>query len=675
MKKAFLLFILPALGACGSQESGEQQAAPVAVAAPAQPTISPSPTQDAQTVLVEQAKLTGNVVLTTDHPGYAGKGFASNFWGTGDAAEFAVNVPAAGEYEVSLRYLNARGTTNTLSAFVNNQYTLQTALPSLQDWNTWGEKTETLALSAGTNLIKYEVSAKDTGDVNINQIRVKSPNGGSNKPTPTPAPTPGPTPTPAPTPAPAPTPTPTPAPSSTSWTFCANENGACSFAGTKQVRYGYASTYVTKTFSSGVTCSNSVFGDPLPGADKVCEYSSATVLAAPAPSPTPSPAPAPAPSPTPSPAPAPAPSPTPAPAPAPIISANSVAAADCSFASVQTAVNSAKPDTTVLIPAGDCSWGASTLKAPGGINLKGAGKTATTIRRSASVAGWNYPLVWFDCSINPSYPVSVSDITFVGYGTLGVDDTGVVLAKACQDFKIANNSFSKFTFGALNINGAGATRLQRGVIYNNEIVNNYLVGRGNLGYGVSVYGGNQSGDLSAVLGSRDAVFIENNVFRGNRHSVASSTAGRYVFRYNTVTTSNEVKNWGQIDAHGTTSSGQLTTFSWEIYNNSFLSAITDGGTGWALFLRGGDGVVFNNTYAAGVQSGVGLTLEQGCGGVSYPVAGQIRSAHIWGNSVNATRIYSDGGDCTPFLQQNREYFFAARPSYTPYVYPHPLRSQ
>jgi hypothetical protein len=66
-------------------------------------------------------------------------------------------------------------------------------------------------------------------------------------------------------------------PASTGWTFCANENGICSFTGTRNVRYGANGIYATKTFTNSVSCSNSVFGDPTPGYTKKCDFSNSTV--------------------------------------------------------------------------------------------------------------------------------------------------------------------------------------------------------------------------------------------------------------------------------------------------------------------------------------------------------------------------------------------------------------
>jgi hypothetical protein len=55
------------------------------------------------------------------------------------------------------------------------------------------------------------------------------------------------------------------------WSNCANENGFCAFSGAHTVRYGANGVYTSATFTDGVSCSNSVFGDPLPGTYKSCD--------------------------------------------------------------------------------------------------------------------------------------------------------------------------------------------------------------------------------------------------------------------------------------------------------------------------------------------------------------------------------------------------------------------
>jgi hypothetical protein len=64
---------------------------------------------------------------------------------------------------------------------------------------------------------------------------------------------------------------------STTWTTCANEGGTCSFSGTRDVRYGSGTTFVTRTFTGSASCTNAVFGDPTPNVAKTCSVSSDTV--------------------------------------------------------------------------------------------------------------------------------------------------------------------------------------------------------------------------------------------------------------------------------------------------------------------------------------------------------------------------------------------------------------
>jgi hypothetical protein len=68
------------------------------------------------------------------------------------------------------------------------------------------------------------------------------------------------------------------------WTYCAAENGTCSFSGTKQVRYGDGTIYYVGTFTGSVMCSNVTFGDPQKTVKKHCDT-------APVPTNTPTPLP------------------------------------------------------------------------------------------------------------------------------------------------------------------------------------------------------------------------------------------------------------------------------------------------------------------------------------------------------------------------------------------------
>jgi parallel beta-helix repeat protein len=73
---------------------------------------------------------------------------------------------------------------------------------------------------------------------------------------------------------------------SSAWTFCANEGGVCAFTGTMDVRYGANGVYTVKTLTDGTPCTNSVFGDPIPGTVKQCATGAASSPPPPGPAPT-----------------------------------------------------------------------------------------------------------------------------------------------------------------------------------------------------------------------------------------------------------------------------------------------------------------------------------------------------------------------------------------------------
>jgi len=64
----------------------------------------------------------------------------------------------------------------------------------------------------------------------------------------------------------------TPPPAATGWTQCASEGGTCAFSGAREVRYGSGTTFVSRTVTGPVACTNAVFGDPTPNVAKTCSY-------------------------------------------------------------------------------------------------------------------------------------------------------------------------------------------------------------------------------------------------------------------------------------------------------------------------------------------------------------------------------------------------------------------
>jgi len=344
-----------------------------------------------------------------------------------------------------------------------------------------------------------------------------------------------------------------------------------------------------------------------------------------------------------------------------------VTAASTSFTDVQNAVNISVPGDIVQIPEGYSDWGTNTLNVPGGIYIKGSGYLSTIIQRSNTTS--NY-LIQFDGS-NGS-PCLLSDIKFEGvYNNDNIYSKGVGLLNGCINFKVFNCEFYGFANCALQV---GNALNQRGVIYSNRFINNYYSSIGNYGYGIVVLG---NGTWPALeLGSENAVFVEDNYFSGNRHNIASNNGSRYVFRYNNVIGTTAVKNFAMTDAHGL-SSWPRGSRSFEIYNNEYSTDFQEGFQRTAIGIRGGDGVIFNNTCTNKIARTIELSIEGfTCG--TYPGSDQIRSLYIWNNEAHDELGYGtiDGvaNNCPSSIALNRDYFMTTKSGYSPYSYPHPLRS-
>ncbi|RKP46779.1 carbohydrate-binding protein [Cohnella endophytica] len=132
--------------------------------------------EDADLVIAKKA---------TDHSNYSGTGFVDNYntGNIGAATTFTVYMASAGPANITLRYANGSGSSKTLSLYVNGVKIKQTSLPATANWDTWGNKAESLTLKAGSNTIAYKYDAGDTANVNLDYISYAG--GTSPPPTPT----------------------------------------------------------------------------------------------------------------------------------------------------------------------------------------------------------------------------------------------------------------------------------------------------------------------------------------------------------------------------------------------------------------------------------------------------------------------------------------------------------
>ena len=373
--------------------------------------------------------------------------------------------------------------------------------------------------------------------------------------------------------------------------------------------------------------------------------------------------------------------------------AATIQAANCSQSSTQSAINSASTGDTVSIPAGNCTW-TSTVTIPSSkrIALMGAGTDVTVI--TFSPAGRT--------ALNLSRSGSrLSGFTF-REGAILVDGSNWRVDHCKLEFSSWSDGVNA---GSINtINGYHPTGVVDHCIFNNSRV--LVIGTN---YGLEE-NGTQHYHWSRPpgLGSNNAVFVENCTFNGVADSVNAIDAnygGRFVFRCNTL-------NDFYVEAHSVQGNNRATR-SWEIYNNTFNQVNK---AMWVpMFLRGGTGVVFNNTLT-GTWNTAGIALDNvrdcetrsvsgRCDGSSpwdgnqagqggYPCRDQIgRStdsflwtastpyppqaldpAYAWSNKHGANDVlFFQHNNCANHIQAGRDYFNnTTRPGYTPYTYPHPL---
>jgi len=113
-------------------------------------------------------------------------------------------------------------------------------------------------------------------------------------------------------------------------------------------------------------------------------------------------------------------------------------------------------------------------------------------------------------------------------------------------------------------------------------------------------------------GTDEIIYVEGNTFLSERelggNAIDTNCGGRYVFRYNTITTAATAtsSNAGQyIEAHSVQSMNRATQ-RWEIYNNVLDNQ--GGQTYYPFRLRGGTGIVANNLIL-GKWTNFGIALD------------------------------------------------------------------
>lgn len=273
-----------------------------------------------------------------------------------------------------------------------------------------------------------------------------------------------------------------------------------------------------------------------------------------------------------------------------------------------------------------------------------------------------------------------------------------------------------------------------GVIYNNvfESTTNALCQTGPDTVGSGLGCGSQSGDLqfkdpnhattswssADTMGTTDTtglnnIYIEDNTFNNVGQSPDCDDGARLVFRHNTMNDSTFICHGDDTSAFGARHA-EIYDNTWNIHTSGTWTF--SGTTGYyplninaLVDLRGGTMVVTGNVMPNpsnavwGPKTTVKLHIEQidrnagpdACCPEGYACLHQVGRGqnngpdptYIWGNSGSGTpespSVENSGyGQCTSnpnynnpgyYIQLNRDYYTVAKPGWTRYTYPHPVR--
>jgi len=377
-------------------------------------------------------------------------------------------------------------------------------------------------------------------------------------------------------------------------------------------------------------------------------------------------------------------------------------ASSVSYNDVFEALENTQLGGTLIIPDGEADWSTS-LTVPDSI----------TILANNSIINLSLPIYAF--TIGNHTRVSGLHINFNVDEATGIKAVG-------ENWRVDHCTFTNNTTEILEgVRATGTEFHPSGLVDHCTFINSRV-----LVYGSQILMANKEWAETLHLGSKYAVYVEDCQFSWTFHGnvIDSNYGARYVFRYNQVTDS-------YIHCHSVQATNRASR-SWEIYGNTIIQSKR---SMWSpIFLRGGTGVVFDNTIKghwsrpAIVFDNVRTFSDKGDGGLAdgsslwdgnedstgYPARDQIgRSTdqflwtdfslyptqklypvQLWNNTFeNEDMDVYIHNNCENHIQENRDYYIddvifdadnntyrsdyvdnnnLKEWTYIPYTYPHPL---
>jgi hypothetical protein len=310
-------------------------------------------------------------------------------------------------------------------------------------------------------------------------------------------------------------------------------------------------------------------------------------------------------------------------------------AASASRTDVNDCLTAATSGDTIRVPAGSATWSSALTLPAKDLEIIGASViTCTNGSSSASpVTCTASNSTNITCSSGACFALPFTGTHRVsGFTILGASEGGFVSVytspvNSAKHFRIDHNRIvSNSGWADMQLIGGTNCVHPQGVIDNNIMVDISIQPQGtdpgdSLGEG---YGDCQHPLWAQPppLGSMNhVVYVERNQWQntsGNINSMDSNHAGRYVARFNNITSGRHT-----FEIHGVQGSNRGSQLT-EIYENA-ASGLS--GFSGSLFWRGGTGVAFNNRQASAFSFGILFTNDRSELDDSIPTFGNCDGSH------------------------------------------------
>jgi len=263
-------------------------------------------------------------------------------------------------------------------------------------------------------------------------------------------------------------------------------------------------------------------------------------------------------------------------------------AASLSQTDIQAAVDASSNGDTVQLPSGTLTTFTGTVTVNKEIEVYGAGKASTIIRRNAA-------------HTDPMFLIAADNVILRDFELDGTGD-GTTQGECIEveggtDFNIHDMVLRDNDMGGVHIDEYPCD----GVIWNVDFID---IDRAGWGYGVFCNAkadgetnanglqGTQSWADDLDLGAGTGIYVEDCTFTNVRNAFSLQCGGRIVFRYNTCYMDFTGDSANLIDSHGPSVYGRGGR-QFEVYENICIKE--DGGHPWFGIFASGSGVIYNNT--------------------------------------------------------------------------------